>query len=313
MINDTTTYDPGWWNLAASCDWRGDGYWWTVTEKYTPYCTLTVRVVDLDSTPVDGARVAIQGGPQPVTWFCAFAYTDKNGKASFTLGDVNNYDAEVESNLGNISFTRVINQALAHTHYRQTFMLSGHMPHLRLVNDTFPHNPLNRYKVQISFQAQNEIIYGVHPDDNSLFAQRGSLGTMNFFICDSINFLHYLQGDNIRAFLISRDITDLDTSFVFPTDKPHYLIFSNDERIGNGVDLSAYIKLYRGAVGIQEEESHPKNKGEGSIFLNKSFTLNDKMKVFDITGKAVTNPNKLSNGIYFIKSKQGEFKKIVLK
>jgi hypothetical protein len=61
-----------------------------------------------------------------------------------------------------------------------------------------------------------------------------------------------LLGEDFQAFLISRDISRLDTTFIFPTDKPYYLVFSNDERIGNGVDLSVLVKLYKSAIGISE-------------------------------------------------------------
>ncbi|MEO0116778.1 MAG: transglutaminase-like domain-containing protein [candidate division WOR-3 bacterium] len=306
MINDTTRYDPAWWNLAAANNWRGDGFWWTVSERYTPHCTLTVKVLDRDSSPVDGARVLIAGGPQPVNWFCAFAYTNQNGEVRFTLGDTNSYDCAIESELGNISFTRVINQARANTHYQIVFNLSGSMPHLNLTSDTLPQNPLNRYRVEISLRVENEIIFGFHPDDNSFFAQRGELGNVHFFIADSSNFFRYLRGENFRAFLISEGIRQLDTSFIFPTDQPYYLILANDERIGNGVALTLTVRLYRVVSGAEERK-------ESSIPPHFPFSLRKGLKVFNILGKRVKNPEEIRTGIYFILEKGGRWKKIILR
>ncbi len=312
MINDTIRYDPAWWNLAAACNWRGDGYWWTVSERYSPYCSLTVEVLDRDSIPVDGARVLVYGGHQPVNWFVAFQYADREGKARFTLGDTNDYDVAVESDLGNIPFTRVITRAMPNTSYRNTFVLSGGMPTLRIEPDTFPQSPLQRYKVEIAIRVINEVIWGIHPDDHSHFAKDKTPGDVDFFICDSLNFYRYQAGEQFRAFLTSEDITQLDTSFIFPTDRPYYLIFANDERIGNGVDLSVKIRLYKSTSGMEEEKEGYK-RGEGPILFPKGLVSTPEVKIFNIVGERIKSPVRLGSGVYFIKLKDEKLKRIIIR
>uniref|UniRef100_A0A7C3UWV6 Transglutaminase domain-containing protein n=1 Tax=candidate division WOR-3 bacterium TaxID=2052148 RepID=A0A7C3UWV6_UNCW3 len=310
MINDTTRYDPVWWNLAAGCNWRGDGFWWTVTERYTPYCTLTVRVFDRDSLPVDGARVVIAGGPQPVNWFCAFAYTDQNGEAQFTLGDTNSYDCAIESDLGNIPFTRIIERARANTHYQCEFNLSGMMPTLSILPDTFPQNPLNRYKVEISSQSQGEILFGMHPDDGSLFRERKGLGNFDFFISDSVNFSRYLQNEDFRALLFTKEINQLETSFVFPTEQPYYLVFANDERIGNGIDLSFSVKLYKALSGLREKKRN--QRGKGTFLSPEEVHFGKEAKIYNPLGKMIKDKSQIPPGIYFIEEGNGRIKRIIL-
>ena len=120
-----------------------------------------------------------------------------------------------------------------------------------------------------------------------------------------------MLGEDFQAFLISRDISRLDTTFIFPTDKPYYLVFSNDERIGNGVDLSVLVKLYKSAIGISEEKRIQK-RTEKSVFLKQGF-MAEGIKIYDITGNRVKDSRRLSTGIYFIKSDQSKFKKIIIR
>ncbi len=308
MIDDTTRYDPGWWNLGAACDWRGDGYWWTVSERYTPHCTLTVRVLDVESLPVDGARVLIAGGTQPVNYFSAFAYTDSDGEARFTLGDTNNYDAAIESELGNISYTRVITQARPDTHYRAVFSLPARMPVLPLSSDTFPSSPLNRYKVEVEIRVGNEIIFGTHPDDNSFFKERRGLGALHFFIADSLNFYRYCRGLDFRAFLNSPNITRLDTSFIFPTESPYYLVFTSEERIGNGVDVAVAVRLFRGVSGLKEEKARRKKENS---FISQIFPLKPNERLFNAVGKLVNEKKRLPPGVYFLERGKRILKKII--
>ncbi|HID32450.1 MAG TPA: hypothetical protein EYP24_03625, partial [bacterium (Candidatus Stahlbacteria)] len=46
-------------NIPGCFNWRGDGYIWTMVERYTPVCTLTVKVEDRNGIAIDGGRTII--------------------------------------------------------------------------------------------------------------------------------------------------------------------------------------------------------------------------------------------------------------
>jgi hypothetical protein len=252
MIDDYR-YDPNWWELAAAINWRGDGYTWLATERYTPHCTLTVQVSDSMQNPVDGARIAVKGGPQQVTWYCCFDYTNSLGECSFLLGDLLNYDVQITSGIGSIPFTNVITDAQAGMHYYWTPQLAGGVPLLPVLDDTFPSNPDTVYRVDINLSLPEEIIYGNSPDDNSAFAHRDTTGLLGFFVCDSANFTRFLADSQFYAFLINKQIQEIDTNFTFPWEDPAwYLVIPNKEKLLNNQEISLKVTVFKNPAGIGE-------------------------------------------------------------
>ncbi|MDI6839805.1 MAG: transglutaminase domain-containing protein [bacterium] len=297
---DNYTYDPGWWQLAAAINWRGDGYTWTVSERYTPFCTLTVKVIDVNQDPVDGAFVAVRGGPNQVTWYCAFGYTNSAGECSFTLGDLLNYDCRVTSSIGEVYWTPVITNSQGGEHYSWTPQLDGVVPSISVFDDTLPESPQDEYKVAVNLDVPQEAIYGNNPDDNSLFIKRDSTGNLEFFICDSLNFTKFVAGSKFLAFLISKDISTIDTSFVFPTSEPWYLIVSNKDVVANAQSVSLRVELYKKTGGIASVVYNPSQnlsvypnpfnqkavirvQGLGRGLINQTPTL----QIYDLAGRLI--------------------------
>jgi hypothetical protein len=270
MIDDYR-YDPNWWELAAALNWRGDTYTWPATERYTPYCTLTVQVIDSLQNPVDGARVAVKGGPQPVTWYCAFDYTNSSGECMFLLGDLLNYEVQVTSSIGSVPFTNVITNAQAGMHYYWMPQLNGGIPLLSALDDTFPSNPDTIYRVDISLSVPEEAIYGNNPDDNSAFAHRDTTGLLGFFICQSTNFARFLADSQFYAFLIDKQIQKLDTNFTFPWEDPAwYVVIPNKEKLSNTQEILLNVKLSKNPAGVNEIARFTNGIPSLSIYPNPS-------------------------------------------
>ncbi len=343
---DNYTYDPNWWELAAAINWRGDGYTWPATERYTPFCTLTVQVSDSLQNPVDGARVAVKGGPQQVNWYCAFNYTNSSGECSFLLGDLLNYDVYVSSSIGATSFVTVITNAQPGMHYYWMPQLNGGVPILPAVDDTFPSNPQENYKIEVSLSVPEEVIYGNNLDDYSSFAFRDTTGSLGFFICSSINFTRFLSDSQFYGFLISRQISELDTNFIFPWDDSWYLVVPNKEKISNNQEIYLNVGLFKNPAGVSEisrfVDENPFLFIQPNPFCDKvdiRYQLNTvdnrekpavSIRIYDVTGRLVKNLNprslannqqsmiswdgrdnsnkKLPSGIYFLKFETGYYK-----
>uniref|UniRef100_A0A7V5Y0K5 Transglutaminase domain-containing protein n=1 Tax=candidate division WOR-3 bacterium TaxID=2052148 RepID=A0A7V5Y0K5_UNCW3 len=307
MINDTTRYDPNWWNLACAFDWRGDGYIFCATKKYTPHCSLKVKVYSSDSSPVDGASVYLLGGHQPVNWFTCFQTTDKEGSTYFILGDTNSYDCQIISSLGEIPYTRIIDFAQANTYYERTFYLSGEMPKVFVKETTLL--PIERYRITINFNVDNEIIKNHNPDDGSSYHYKKENGEIDFFITNHQNFLKFLSNDTFTAYLTKKKISFLDTFFL-PNLEETYLLFSNKRKINNPQELTLNIKLYKKEVGISEKDFNlfalpliiKRNNLEKQLKENQNITL------YNILGKKEQRPK--NKKIYFLTlKKDGKIKK----
>jgi hypothetical protein len=296
---DTYVYDPNWWELAAAINWRGDGYTWSATEQYTPYCTLTVEVVDSLQNPIDGARVAVRGGPQPVTWYCACNYTNSSGACTFFLGDLLDYDAQVTSSCGSSPFTRVITSSQPGMHYHWSFQLNGAVPVLPAIDDTFPSNPEDDYKVEIHVSAPVEIIYGNNPDDNSAFAFTDSTGCLEFFICSSQNYNRFLADSQFYGFLISKHTPEIDTSFVFPWNGSWYIVIANKEKVSTAQEISLDVTLLKNPLYVSETKactpeitrlSVQPNPFKDKVTITYSVghsVVYTGLKIYDITGRLV--------------------------
>jgi hypothetical protein len=296
---DNYAYDPNWWELAAAINWRGDGYTWKATEQYTPHCTLTVEVIDSVQHPIDGARVAVRGGPQLVTWYCAFDYTNSSGTCTFLLGDLLNYDCQITSSCGSTPFTQVITNSQPGMHYYWFFQLNGAVPILPAIDDTFPSNPEDDYEVEITLSVPEEVIYGNNPDDNSAFACKDSTGFLEFFICSPDNYDRFLADSQFYGFLISKHISEIDTSFVFPWNDSWYIVITNKEEIAAAQEISVDVTLLKNPLYVSETKAYAPEITRFSVqpnpFKDKvtiRFDFGHRaqhigLKIYDIVGRFV--------------------------
>ena len=162
-INNPRVYDPGWgWDIASVFDWRGDGYTWNVTERYTDVCTLTVNVTDNLGNPVDGACIVLNsdGTPGPR---CLADYTASSGTGQFLFGDSRPLYMKVTSSIGNFpasGYYTVTSSTVTGAHYIVDIALSGEVDWLDISPDSPPGSPTDDFRIVIEYDVSGETVYG---------------------------------------------------------------------------------------------------------------------------------------------------------
>jgi len=302
-------------NIPGCFNWRGDGYIWTTTERYTPVCTLNVHISDAQGNPVDGARITIDCSGFPGPWV-TLGWTTSSGDCQFLLGDsVSYFTGEVQSSVGNVSATTIINNSYPNVTYYWNPTLSGTIGQLKAMPDTLPSSPLDDYKFEYTIEVPNEILYGTNPVDYNEFSDFSHTGNIDFFICDSTNFAAYVSRDSFYAFQIIEDASSLDSSFTLPSDINWYLVFSNEDQVVNKAVANITVKLLENPEGIAEE--FVTNQFNGLQITPNPFsqtteikiqmqdvrnkTQDISLKIFDVSGRMVKSFN-LASGILSLAS-----------
>ncbi len=83
--------------------WDGNGEIVSVIERYSQYITVEFEITDAAGQPVPGAKISLasEGYYEPhFKNLSFFVFTDADGKAAVTLGDLRNYYARVDSGAG---------------------------------------------------------------------------------------------------------------------------------------------------------------------------------------------------------------------
>ncbi len=341
MIDDTTTYET--WSsigeFTGIFDWRGDGFVFTVTQRYTPICTLKVWVRDTNGKGIDGARIEIDapGWPGPRA---TVIYTDNKGFAKALLGDsVDWFSAYVWTSIGTYPWTYVIYNSQPNMVYTWEPTISSSLFELKAQDTTFPTPPVEKYKIEISIEAEKQIIQGINPDDYRSFSYFTQVGEICFFVCDSSNFIKYLNQDTFSAFFFHRDAHLVDTSFTFHEAIPYYIVVSNEENAMNSQVVRMEVKLYKNVEKIKESEKISKQKfylrlipkGQNLLILyGIPFESDVEVSVYNIAGQKLglifnkhlkpgnykflwKDYKDLTSGIYFmeLKSKKTLKKKFI--
>ncbi|MFH1278238.1 MAG: FlgD immunoglobulin-like domain containing protein [Candidatus Eisenbacteria bacterium] len=243
--------DSGWhyegWgkSFMGIFDWRGDGWTWTVTERYTPACTLTVEALDSLGYPVDGAIVRI--GISNYVQSC-WGYTGYDGRATFILGDVNDIFGRIDSPAGSWPaggiMRKFVTAAVADTHYTVTKNIFGARPSLPVSPMNWPTPTWDTYRLHITWNVDEEIGYGGNQYATGTFADRREGGTIEFFVCDEENFAIYQAGQPFWAYEITEEAASGDVDFVFPTIGSWHAVISNEEHLTDKMIVSGTAELY---------------------------------------------------------------------
>ncbi len=256
-IDNPRIYDPGWgWDMASVFDWRGDGYTWNVTERYTDVCTLTVNVTDNLGNPVDGACIILDsdGVPGPR---CLVDYTASAGTGQYLFGDSRPLYMRVISPVGNFpssGYYTVTTSTVTGQHYTMDVELSGEVECLDITPDSPPGSPTDDYRIVIEYDVSGETVYGTNLDDGDVYSETFSPGIVDFFICDEGSYSDYIGGDPFEAFEIAEDACAGSVDFIIPSDELYRSIVSNESSLNvtQRIDLTVY--LYEDQTGITE---HP--------------------------------------------------------
>lgn len=302
FIDNPGGYENWGWYVATAFNWRGDGFIWDATERYTQICTLNVNVTDSSGKPVDGARIQLYSSPC-VAWGATAGWTIFNGQKQFLLGDNRTYSAYVTSGIGNYpstGLTNVITTSGIGVTYTWNATLPGNLPVLNISPDTLPPTPTDDYRIVLDYNLPREILYGHNFDDNNRFSEPNSPGHIDFFICDSSNFNNYNSNQSFQAFEINQNSSNDTIDFVLPTSGSWYAVFSNECKMVLTEELHVIAKLYQNSTGIEPGTNnlpltfalHQNYPNPFNPVTYISFDLPKKslvkLTVFDILGREVS-------------------------
>ncbi|MBN1577549.1 MAG: hypothetical protein JW913_13405 [Chitinispirillaceae bacterium] len=231
--------DPAKSPLNGCFNWRGDGYIWGTTERYSPVCTLSVSVADSRGAPVDGARITIDADGVPGN-FLMTGWTGSDGRCCFLLGDeVPSFTAAVKSALGDVARTTVISNSLPGKRYDWSPKVAGTVSATEVRRQIIPHDSAagGEYRIVYTVDARREFVYGKH--EYSLFGysfpctfsdERGT-GALDLRICDSVNFSAFTAGKPFDAAVIMKSAVSADSFLTLPQGNgPWYLVLSGETK-----------------------------------------------------------------------------------
>ncbi len=258
-VNNPLVYENGWGKtLSAVYNYRGDGYVWDVTERYSEgTCTLNVTVYDSLGRPADGQKITIEsealwGGTYAAIW----GVTDSQGEVSFVLGDEQNFYLRIDGPLGSypaFGTVSVITGSVAGETYLWEHTMEAHQPEHQLTEAPDPPNPLDDYRMDIAYSVEYETAYATFLNNNE-FSLKLDTGVTDIFIADETNYLAYASFQPAEGYGIEYDVQGGSLNFVLPTADPYYAVFSSRELCKNSVRLNLVVNVYRnGAPGVTPE------------------------------------------------------------
>jgi len=248
-------------NCSGIWDWRNDGWQRSVIGTYSNACTLSVQVYDSCLRPVDGEIVKLSSeGWGGGMYNCFFGVTDRNGNYTTTLGDNQNYYLSLSGPLGDVSAGMIIDSAAASpgSSFFYACTLSARLESLVVLTDSG--TPLDQYRLDVSYSAGREVLYGYdcfNSNGVNEYALASEPGGIDFLLTGRDQFEEYLQGRQFHAFLNDENSTAANHSFALSEPGNHYAVFSNEEQADLMVLTDATVRLYKRATGIAGPRAEP--------------------------------------------------------
>ena len=302
---DSPWHYEGWGKVFLGIfNWKGDDGIWTVTERYTPHCTLTVAVSDSLGYPVDGAQVTIAKKTSSIIYYeSTWGSTGNDGLCRFTLGDETDVYARIDSDLGTVPpgplYKLAVDSSVADTHYTWVKSLQNHRPQVLAQPASLPAEPTDSYQLRLSWEAVGEFCYGDNRLNSNTFSDHMDGGAVEFFVCDEPNYAAYASSDSFLAYNIMEDADSVELTFTFPTHDGWYAVLSNEEHVVNSqlvrgtADLyarpSAHVASGRspGTIGLDQTRPNPFTSETWITYSVSRETLVD-LAIYDVTGRRVT-------------------------
>jgi hypothetical protein len=318
-VNNPLVYENGWGKtLSAVYNYRGDGYVWDVTERYSEgICTLNVTVYDSLGRPADGQKITVEsealwGGTYAAIW----GVTNSLGQVSFVLGDDQNFYLRIDGPLGSypaFGTVSVINGSVAGESYSWEHTMEAHQPEHQLSQAPDPPNPLDDYRLDINYRVEYETAYATFLNNNE-FSLKLDTGVTDVFIADEGNYQSYAAFQPAEGYGFEDNVSEGAISFVLPTDDPYYAVFSSRELCKNSVRLNLVVDVYRnGAPGVSPESGadlpltfaleapHPNPFNDETVVRFDIAEAGEaKVAVYDVSGRviAVLSDGYLPQGRY---------------
>ena len=302
---DSPHHYEGWGKTFVGIfNWRGDDWVWTVTERYTPYCTLSVAVTDSFGYPVDGAQVAIARKFGTVSYTDAtWGSTDHTGYARFLVGDGIDVYARIESDIGTVPtgplYKKAVSLGVPGEHYLWERSIANHRPALPVLPAPAPLAPEDGYRLRVVWDVESQFCYGENRIVSNTFSDHYAGGALEFFVCDATNYAAYAASDTFYAYEIAEDAESGDASFTCLTYDNWYAVLSNEEHIVNTQVVRGTAELYRRAyAGVADDagasarvslaQNHP-NPFAPETLISYAIGRDTRvsLQVYDVKGRLV--------------------------
>lgn len=327
--------------VSGIFNWRGDGYWWAVTGRYSNFCSLYVYVYDLMGRPVDGASVTIASeGYYGGMYTSTRAYSDPNGECRFELGDLRNFYARIWTPIdsypsGSGTVIQIIENSQSGAKYYKSFYLSNYLPALRF-SDTTNVDSLYLWKIEAILEPLSGQSYGrcgtrYGPGDSIIlyrsFFEQYPKGNIDLFFVDGANLLKYLAGEQFKAFNYVAAVCDT-SNFIAQDFNTFHLLVSNEDVLYYTPFCDLKINLYKNPLVGTEEKDQDKliSQSLETIFKSRiTFNLNEplRIRIYEVSGRLIYDSvikvdklaKRLSSGVYFVNlssEKKNKISKIVV-
>lgn len=256
--------------VSSIWNWRPDGYWWTVTGRYSNTCSLYVRVLDQLGRPIDGARVIIisegwVGGLATTT----IGFTDNLGAVGFELGDLRNFYARVSTPLaeypGPDSSVQIISVSQSGAVYFKTFYMPVALPAPRPRFEPFRGDSavVCKFEADLGITAELDLGYCVSraagsgdPNDTvrvyQFYADKHEGGLVDAFLTDTAGYRRYLAGERFGVLWFGDNTRPRSIELVCPTGDRYYLAFSSEDRTYSSRWLDLSVRLYVWTPAVAE-------------------------------------------------------------
>lgn len=348
-------YEKGWGKKFGSITMRrSDGVSVPATEAYSEHpCTINVYAFDSNNQPIDGAVVylAVKGTLDETTIFIdAYAITDNEGKASFSVSSDRTYYARMNSSLGNFPITDnqvvlLIDKPQVGSEHSYTLKAANHKTIVTPASVPYFDVPQDEYLVKVKFDVESQVIkWNVLFDDlantNTTFETPG--GKVNFYIADDNNYNLGSQNSDFSVIEAQSEKNTYSAEYKFLRWQEFNAWLKNLNCISNSIHASGSFALY--CTPALAVEDNIKNNDEllsqnyPNPFDNNTtikFSLRESswitLNIFDIRGTLIkclakghysngshsvawdgkdNDGNSVSNGLYYYNLDNGKEKSV---
>ncbi|MFO8053901.1 MAG: FlgD immunoglobulin-like domain containing protein [Bacteroidales bacterium] len=335
-----TKWDKTYPDKACIAGWRSDGYRWMLNHHYNPVFTLTVKVLDNNQLPVDGAEVfffgAKEDNPQGGDYFLGtWGHTNEHGELTVQLGTDINYGFRADWEHGSDPSAPTSLYTLSHNEFSEGDTLyrelnvGGNMPETKI--NPFNDSTSGDYSVHLKYKTPYQTLYGggYWPQnfsiDNCEYAQKSDYpGKTDRFVTNAANFTLYQNDTTFNAYNYKENISEAITPFNFPANKDYYITLSNEQlsTISQFSEFTAYL-VDNSSSDEMSLKTYP-NPFSSRITIEINFTedIEDyQLNIYDIYGRLINHipinqpasgkstfywdgrnnsGHKIANGTYFI-------------
>ncbi len=290
----------------CSCiwDWRNDGWSWQSIATYSQTCTLTVVIRDSTGAPVDHARVSIGSEsyypPYNVsrgTW----AVTDRQGAATFILGNNQNYYVSIASPLGNYpasGWGTLIEDSEAGEHYLWEWTTPDSVPVPDVSAET--EGEMTAYLLEVEYELPFDVQHDrdFYANPRNEYARRLEDGVLRHFVVDGTNLQAYLDDQPFQALDLVEGAGEARVLCYPRWQRDRYVVLSGRSNIGLSTMAEVSVSLWRhDGTGVEGAAPHDPavsagpNPTTGSYSVSFATASAGKavLSVYDLAGRMVAS------------------------